>query len=218
MTYQLLVFDWDGTLMDSITRIVACMRQAFGECGLPSPGNETIHQVIGLGLDEAIAALAPELQAATRQRIAQYYRRHYRAPEGIPTPLHEGADSVLSTLRGAGYHLAIATGKGRRGLDRALIHSGLDKYFDASRCADESPSKPHPAMLESLMLELHCPPQATLMIGDSEYDMQMAMHAGADALAVCHGVHDEFRLRGAGALDCLMNLRAIPGWLKQHIR
>ncbi|MEI6412630.1 MAG: HAD-IA family hydrolase [Pseudomonadota bacterium] len=218
MTYQLLVFDWDGTLMDSTARIAACMRQAFEDCGLSSPGNETIRHIIGLGLDEAVASLAPLQKPETRQGIAQAYRDHYLLPKGIPTPLYEGADSVLSTLKEVGYPLAIATGKSRRGLDRALLETGLARYFEATQCAEESFSKPHPAMLETLMRELNSPPHATLMIGDSEYDMQMAIQAGADALAVCHGVHDETRLRRAGALDCLADLRGIPGWLRRHTR
>lgn len=211
--FELLVFDWDGTLMDSQARIVACIRAAFVDADLEPPSREAASDIIGLGLDDAMARLLPGSGPAQRTAIAAAYRRHFLGGNPTPSVLFPGADETLERLVAGGYLLAVATGKSRVGLDRSLDETGLRDRFIATRCADETFSKPHPQMLLELMDELGVSPRETLMIGDTEYDMQMAVNARAAALAVCHGVHARERLIACSALDCLESLPAIPRWL-----
>ncbi len=213
MSYSLIVFDWDGTLMDSQARIVDCLQAAFVEVGQPMPSREVAADIIGLGLDEAMARLWPTADVAQRQLVADHYRRHFLGGNTTPSALFPGALETLEWLRTAGYLLAVATGKSRRGLQLSLAETGLAGYFQATRCADESFSKPHPQMLLEIMDELGVAPTRTLMIGDTEYDLQMAANAGAGALAVCYGVHAPERLRALRPLACLNSLAAIPEWL-----
>ncbi|AUB83418.1 HAD-IA family hydrolase [Candidatus Thiodictyon syntrophicum] len=215
MSFSLIVFDWDGTLMDSQARIVDCLQAAFLEVGQPRPSREAAADIIGLGLDEAMARLWPAADAAQRQRVAHHYRRHFLVDNTTPAALFPGALETLERLGAAGYLLAVATGKSRRGLDLSLAETGLAGHFQATRCADESFSKPHPQMLLEIMDELGVAPACTLMIGDTEYDLQMAANAGAGALAVCYGVHAPERLRALRPLACLNSLAAIPDWLRQ---
>lgn len=211
--YALIVFDWDGTLMDSQARIVDCLQAAFADLGRPVPSRAAAADVIGLGLDEAMARLWPEAGPDERQLVAGHYRRHFLGGHPTASALFPDARETLEWLRGAGYLLAVATGKSRRGLDQSLDESGLRDLFHATRCADETLSKPHPQMLLELMDELGVAPAATLMVGDTEYDLLMAANAGAGALAVCYGVHAPERLRALGPLGCLDGLAAIPAWL-----
>jgi len=215
MSYSLIVFDWDGTLMDSQARIVDCLQAGFVDAGQPPPSRAAAADVIGLGLDEAMARLWPAADVAQRQIVADHYRRHFLGDHPTPTALFPGAVETLDWLRAQGYLLAVATGKSRRGLDLSLAQTGLAGYFQATRCADESFSKPHPQMLLELMDALGAEPARTLMIGDTEYDLQMAANAGTGALAVCYGVHAPERLRALGPLACLDSLAAIPVWLRQ---
>ena len=215
MTFSLIVFDWDGTLMDSQARIVDCLQAAFVEVGQPMPSREAAADIIGLGLDDAMARLWPAADAAQRQLVGDHYRRHFLGGNTTPSALFPGALETLERLHAAGYLLAVATGKSRRGLDLALAETGLAGHFQATRCADESFSKPHPQMLLEIMDELGVAPARTLMIGDTEYDLQMAANAGAAALAVCYGVHAPERLRALRPLACLNSLAAIPDWLRQ---
>jgi len=214
--FELLVFDWDGTLMDSQARIVACIRAGFADCGLEPPTREAAADIIGLGLNDAMARLLPGVSQGQITAVAAAYRRHFLGDEPTPEGLFPGAAETLSRLDAEGYLLAVATGKSRVGLNRSLDQTGLGHRFVATRCADETFSKPHPQMLVELMDELGVAPRHTLMIGDTEYDMQMAANAGAAALAVCHGVHDRERLLACAALDCLEALPAIPPWLATH--
>jgi phosphoglycolate phosphatase len=211
--YELLVFDWDGTLMDSAARIVASMQAAFAELGLPPPAAAAARNVIGLGLTHAVAELAPTQDAAMRARIIERYRAHYLELDDTPTPLFPGAEEVVSGLRAAGYLLAVATGKSRIGLDRALAQSGLGAHFHATRSADETFSKPHPQMLQELLDELGVHASRALMIGDTEYDLLTAQNAGVDAVAVCYGVHTPERLLALEPRACLSAIDALPGWL-----
>jgi phosphoglycolate phosphatase len=215
MKYRLIVFDWDGTLMDSEVRIVASMQAAVGEAGLAPLPSEQVRNIIGLGLLEAVQALLPAQAPDTHGRVVERYRRHYLGSQGTPTPLFPGADSVVQELAQRDYLLAVATGKSRRGLDRSLRDTGMTSYFHATRCADEAFSKPHPEMLLQIMDELGTMPEETLMIGDTEYDMQLAANAGAHALAVGYGAHSRDRLLQHKPLDCLGDVREIPGWLSQ---
>ncbi len=213
MSFELIVFDWDGTLMDSEARIVACIQAAFADLGLPVPTREAARDIIGLGLEEAMTRLRPEADPDTRAALVVHYRRHFLLTDQTPTPLFPGARATLEWILAQGYRVAVATGKSRVGLNKSLAETGLAGLFHATRCADETFSKPHPAMLFELMEELGVRAAQTLMIGDTEYDLQMARNAGAQSLAVCYGVHDEARLLTHGPLACLDSLEAIPRWL-----
>jgi phosphoglycolate phosphatase len=213
MRYELLVFDWDGTLMDSAARIVGSMQAAFRELDLAPPPAEAARNVIGLGLSHAVAELAPGLDEGLQARLIERYRAHYLELNDTPTPLFPGAADVVADLHGQGYLLAVATGKSRRGLDQALIQSGLGARFHATRSADETLSKPHPQMLLELLDELGIHASRALMIGDTEYDLLTARNAGVDALAVCYGAHAPERLLALEPLACLSAIDALPGWL-----
>ncbi|MDA1107041.1 MAG: HAD-IA family hydrolase [Proteobacteria bacterium] len=211
--FKLLVFDWDGTLMDSEAHIVHCMRHAIHDNGLPSKEDNAIRNIIGLGLGEALHTLFPEGDSRLHEALTQRYRHHFLSDSHSPSELFAGAEVTLSGLSDTGYLLAVATGKGRHGLDHVLEQTGLKKLFHASRCVDEAPSKPHPQMLFDLMDALDVTPDDTLMIGDTEYDMHMARNAGVPALGVSYGVHGRERLLQCGALDCLDAIHELPAWL-----
>jgi phosphoglycolate phosphatase len=211
--FELLVFDWDGTLMDSEARIVACLQGAIADLELPRQEVAALRNIIGLGLAEAIERLFPGSDAATQQALVERYRHHFLVADPTPSTLFEGAAEVLRGLADQGYLLAVATGKGRRGLDKVLEETGLGPLFHATRCADETLSKPHPQMLLELMELLGAEPQATLMIGDTEYDMEMARNARTHALAVSYGVHHPERLLRHDPLGCLERIADLPAWL-----
>lgn len=215
MKYQLIVFDWDGTLMNSEARIVACMQQAARDVGVAVPGRDMAKNVIGLGLAEAVQHLFANEAPAHWPELVEAYRRHFLAGDLAPSPLFDGVREVISGLTEAEVFLAVATGKSRRGLDRVLDETGLGDVFSITRCADETFSKPHPQMLLDIMDHLGLRPQETLMVGDTEYDVQMAANAGVDALGVSYGVHEPERLLAHGALDCLEAIGELPGWLSR---
>jgi phosphoglycolate phosphatase len=213
MQYQLVVFDWDGTLMDSEARIVACMQAAARDAGVPEPSHEAARDIIGLGLGEAIAKLFGGQPADALARIGDGYRHHWLGEQLAPAPLFNGAREVLGQLEEAGYLLAVATGKSRRGLDRVLAETELAHRFVTSRCADEAFSKPHPQMLLDILDRVGVEPAQTLVVGDTEYDMGMAVNAGTHAIGVSHGVHSPERLLRSGAITCLNDLWELPAWL-----
>jgi len=213
MTFKLIVFDWDGTLMDSEARIVDCMQIAITDAGLAPPSEDAVRNIIGLGLLEAVRALLPGESDDRHLWIKERYRLRYLGNEGRPTPLFTGADDVVKGLADQGYMLAVATGKGRSGLDQAMESSGLGAHFHTTRCADETFSKPHPGMLLQIMDEMGVLPDETLMVGDTEYDMQLATNAGTHALAVSYGVHERERLMQHPVLGCVDDVREIPDWL-----
>jgi phosphoglycolate phosphatase len=211
--YQLLVFDWDGTLMDSAARIVSCLRGAIADTGAEERDEAALRDIIGLGLEEAIAALYP---AAGQRFVTDFrdaYRVHFLERDATPSALFPGMTELLAGLGAAGFWMAVATGKSRRGLDRVLEETGVGRHFLATRCADETFSKPHPAMLREIMDELGLMPADTLMIGDSEYDMLMASNAGTDRLGVTYGVHGSDRLGQHAPVALLDDLRVLPEWL-----
>lgn len=211
--YRLLVFDWDGTLMDSAERIVSCLRAAIDDLGLAPHPDSALRDIIGLGLREAVEALYPRCGDATFEAFKARYRHYFLAPDARGPELFPAVYETLEALNEAGYLLAIATGKGRQGLDRVLHETGCTRYFRATRCADECHSKPHPAMLLELTAYFRVDPRETLMIGDSEYDVLMARNAGAHALGVSFGVHGRERLLRAGALDCVDSVPGVRRWL-----
>jgi phosphoglycolate phosphatase len=214
--YRLLVFDWDGTLMDSQARIVACFQAAADDVGVAIPDSDRARDVIGLGLQEATERLFPDLDEGRVARVIDRYRYHFLGDHPTPLELFPGVVATLEGLAEEGYLLGIATGKSRRGLDKVLRETGLWGLFHASRCADEAFSKPHPQMLEEVMAMLGAGTRDTLMIGDTEYDMQMARNAGVPGLAVSYGVHSPRRLLAEGALACLDRIDQLPGWLAGH--
>ena len=212
--FQLLVFDWDGTLVDSEGRIVACMEAAFQDLDLTPLPRDQLRDVIGLGLAEAVARLLPRADESLRRRFVERYRHHYLARSGAPTPLFPGARRTLERLAADGYLLAVATGKSRRGLARSLEETGCAHLFAVTRCADECFSKPHPQMLQEIMTDLDTPPERTLMIGDTEYDLLMARNAGVPRIGVSYGVHGRERLLRHAPLVCLDRIEALPPWLE----
>ena len=213
--YQLLVFDWDGTLMDSTAIITASLQAACRDLELPVPTDERAHHIIGLGLHDAMAHVLPELDPAAYSRVAERYGSHFRQREPA-TPLFPGAEVALRTLRNEGYLLAVATGKSRRGLDRSLEKTGLKDVFHATRCGDESASKPHPGMLNDLIDMLGATSDGTLMIGDTTHDLQMAINAGVAGVAAAYGAHPRQQLLALNPLACLDQPEELWQWLRQH--
>jgi phosphoglycolate phosphatase len=215
MRYGLLVFDWDGTLIDSARTIVACIQAACRDLGLPVPEDARASHVIGLGLKDALSYAIPGLPADDYGKVVESYRRHFlaRDPE---IPLFPGTRAMLADLRGRGHVLAIATGKSHAGLTRSLDNTGLRPLFAASRCADQCASKPAPDMLCELMEELGTNAANTLMIGDTVHDLQMAARAGVQAVAVSHGAHPRRELVALAPLACLENIEELTRWLAQN--
>jgi len=213
--YKLIVFDWDGTVADSLHGIVAAMKAAITDTRLPERESGAIMRIIGLGLDEATQYLYPDTGESVRDELIGNYRKHYLAATA-KTVLYPHAEMTFTQLIDAGYLLAVATGKSRRGLDRAIADTNVRKYFHATRCADETISKPHPQMLYELMHTLDADPVQTVMIGDSEYDLQMAANAGVASVAVSYGAQPISHLeqfKPLTGIDCLSEL---PTWLNSQ--
>jgi len=210
---ELVVFDWDGTLMDSEGRIVASMQAAFTEVGLAPPPATAVRGVIGLGLEEALLRLPGINGDVSLTELIAHYRQHYLVANTTPTPLFEGAAALIEALHRRGLLLAVATGKSKRGLDQALDQTGLRPWFHATRCAEETASKPHPGMLYELMDELGVRAANTLMIGDTDYDLLMAQNAGVRALAVGYGTQSVARLLEHKPLACAPSLAVLSDWL-----
>jgi phosphoglycolate phosphatase len=213
LSYKLLVFDWDGTLMDSEARIVACMQAALVESALTLPTVDAVRDIIGLGLREAVRILVPGAEEGLVEQIFDGYRRHFFSDRVPDSTLFPGVEETLERLDRAGYLMAVATGKGRRGLDKVLDETRLGRYFVATRCADETYSKPHPEMLNQLIDYAGVSAAETVMIGDTEYDLQMALNSGTASIAVCYGVHAPERLRRFSPLACLQSIAELPACL-----
>jgi phosphoglycolate phosphatase len=212
--YPLMVFDWDGTVIDSPGAIVECIREASRDMGLRVPEPEQASHVIGLGLRDSLQLAVPDLPAERYQEFVALYRRHFMQREDS-MPLFNGIHDLLNSFSKK-HTLAIATGKSRRGLDRALEITGIGSFFAASRCADETHSKPHPAMLLELMEELSMENTQVLMIGDTSHDLEMARAAGVDAVAVSYGAHPEAALRACGPLGCFADVESLYKWLQAN--
>ena len=211
--FRLLVFDWDGTLMDSEARILSCVREAARDLGLETPTDTAIRNIIGLGLEEAVQMLFPGLQGSSVVGVIDRYRHHYLHANETPSELFPGSLPVLRELESREYLLAVATGKGRQGLQKVLNATRLEHLFHATRCADETFSKPHPQMLLEILGELGVEAGEALMIGDTEYDLQMASNAGVRSVAVGYGAHEPERLAGHGPLTILEDITDLIGWL-----
>jgi phosphoglycolate phosphatase len=212
MTYELVIFDWDGTLMDSTHVIASSLQAACGDIGIPVPTERDARFVIGLGLADTLRHVAPGLDADGRRRLSERYRHHFLAREH-QAPLYAGVREMLSDLHGRGRRLAVATGKARRGLDRALDATGLRPWFEATRCADEGFAKPHPDMLLMLMDMTGVEPRRALMVGDTTHDLELAANAGVDAVAVSYGAHDEQLLDTRPARARCDSVTALHRWL-----
>jgi len=216
MSYSLVVFDWDGTLMDSTHSIVAAIQGACRDLDLPVPSASAASWVIGLSLESALRRAVPELTASQVPRFLERYRIHYltRDPE---LRLFAGIPELLQELAGQGARLAVATGKSRVGLERALAATGLRSLFDATRCADETFSKPHPAMLHELMQELDVAPGQVVMVGDTSHDMMMACNAGVHGLGVTYGAHNLEELQGCAPQAVVDSVPAMRQWLLERV-
>jgi len=214
--YSLLVFDWDGTLIDSKKKIIDCMQSAILSLNLDQKSDKEISNIIGLGLDEAISTLYPDLSLSQIKETTQLYREISLNPNGISSQLFKGTKEVLSALKNKGYDLAIATNKSRRGLDKDLVDTELEGLFPITRCADETRSKPHPQMLEEILVDYNINSEQALMIGDSEYDLQVAKNTNVDALAVSYGVHSLIHLLKEDPVGFIDNIDQLPKWLDDH--
>ena len=198
--YELVIFDWDGTLMDSVGKIVACMQQTATELNMLVPSETAIRDIIGLSMDEALNVLHPMACTQTREEMISVYRQQYLQLNKTPSPVFDGAEELLLALKASGHALAVATGKARAGLDRVLTETGFATHFQASRCADEAKSKPHPQMLNELLKQLNIAPEKAIMVGDSIHDLNMASNAGIDAIGVSYGAHTAKRLTEANPI------------------
>ena len=215
LRFDLIAFDWDGTLFDSTALIVRCIQQSCADLGEPVPSDEQAAFVIGLGLSDALAHAAPGLAPERYPELGARYRHHYFARQHELT-LFPGALDMLNALKARRQRIAVATGKARRGLDAALETVQLKSLFDATRTADETASKPDPRMLQELMRECGTTPQRTLMIGDTTHDLQLAANAGTPCVAVSYGAHDRQALADLDPLFVAPSMRELHEWLVRH--
>lgn len=215
--YQLLIFDWDGTLADSIGRIVQAMIEASVTFGYAPRGELAIKGIIGLGLPEAIRSLYPHISDDELVAFRQCYAQSYMALDVEPSPLFPGVVESLEAFRHQGYKLAVATGKARRGLDRVLGAHGWQDYFDITRAADESASKPHPLMLEQILEHCGVAARQALMVGDSSFDLQMANNAGMDSVAVGYGALDLGALQAYRPRLAIERFSELQTWLGRGV-
>ena len=213
--FDLIVFDWDGTLMDSTATIVKCIQSAAKDLGLAVPSDDAASHVIGLGLSEAMQTVIPKLDPGMYPRMVERYRYHFLTKDH-ELVLFKGVPAMLEELSQLGYFLAVATGKSRVGLNRALNACGLLSAFDATRCADETFSKPHPAMLQELTRELGQDMRRTVMIGDTTHDLLMANNSGAAGIAVEYGAHPVQQLQACRPIFTAKNVPELHQWLLEN--
>lgn len=216
--YKLLIFDWDGTLCDSIGRIVVAMHEASQAAGYAQCADDAVKGIIGLALPEAIRVLYPAIDDEQVLTFRGHYAEAYMALDANPSPLFEGVIESMEAFRAQGYRLAVATGKARRGLDRVLNAHGWAEYFDITRAADETRSKPHPLMLEQIMGHCGVGPEQSLMVGDSAFDLLMARNAGMDSVAVGYGALPLDALREHGPRLEIERFNELRAWLEQPAR
>lgn len=213
--FDLIAFDWDGTLFDSTQIIVRCIQEAVRDVGGTAPSNEAAAYVIGMALIPALAHAAPDIAPEKYPELSNRYRYHYlRLQDEVS--LFEGVLPLLEDLRTRGHLLTVATGKSRRGLNDALHSAALRGLFDGSRTADETAGKPHPLMLQELMAEFDVPPERVLMIGDTTHDLQMALNAGCASAGVAYGAHDGDTFAPLRPLVVAQTVQELHDWLRQH--
>ena len=213
--FDLIAFDWDGTLFDSTALIAGCIQAACRDLGVPVPSDRDASYVIGMGLADALAHAAPGLPPERYPELGQRYRQHYFARQH-DLVLFEGTLAMLEALKARNHWLAVATGKSRRGLDEALNTVQLKGMFNGTRTADETASKPHPQMLLELMREFGTEPERTLMIGDTTHDLQMAQSAGTASVAVSYGAHTPEAFGAFGPLHVAHSMADLHDWLGRH--
>ena len=213
--FDLIVFDWDGTIMESTGLIAECIQLAARDSGLPIPSTDAAKSIIGLGIQESTLRLFPELDQKAQMAFALAYRRHY-VPRDHEAPLYDGIRELLETLGHRARFLAVATGKPRAGLQRAFEHTGLTSTFHFSRCADEGMPKPHPEMLHKLMAFSSVSPERTLMIGDTTHDLELASNAGVAAVAVTYGAHSVDLLSTKTSIATVNTVTELTAWLQQN--
>lgn len=210
---MLLIFDWDGTLCDSKATITRAMQQAARDMGWHPLEDPVIHNIIGLGLPEALMRLYPDVSVAERNNLREAYAANFIAfDQQRPASFFPEVKSTLDLLKSQGHQLAVATGKSRRGLDRIFGVMELGDFFHASRCADETASKPDPQMLHELLHEFAVDAEESVMVGDTEFDMDMAERIGMPRIAVSYGAHHADRLRPFSPVMCLDNFSEILKW------
>ena len=213
--YKLLIFDWDGTVIDSAARIISSMQKAAQDLSQPALTDEAVRNIIGLGLPEAIRVLIPDVDEAVIPQMRERYGHYYLGVDDTPTELFDGVEQTLSNLKDKGYRLAVATGKSRRGLKRVFDDTGLEYLFETSRCADETTSKPHPHMLEEILQETGLNAADAVMIGDTEFDLEMGVRAGMDTIAVSYGAHHIDRLKAYKPVLVMNEFPDLESWLTQ---
>jgi len=215
--YELVVFDWDGTLMDSTGGIVSAIQAASRDMGFDVPDDRRAAWVIGLSLEQALAHVAPKMTASEQAKYLERYRYHYLAKDA-ELRVFDGVIPMLDGLSAQGSMLAVATGKSRVGLDRVLKATGLGHYFAVTRCADETHGKPHPRMLLEIMADLATPAEAAIMVGDTSHDLGMAANAGMHGLGVSYGAHPENELKQCPHMEVVSNVSDMHDWLKPRVR
>ena len=213
--FDLIAFDWDGTLFDSTAIIVRCIQAAVRDVGGTVPTDKEAAYVIGMGLMQALAHAAPDVPPERYTELGNRYRFHYIQHQD-DLSLFEGVLPLLNDLRERGHLLAVATGKSRRGLDEALHTVQLKGVFDGSRTADQTAGKPHPLMLQELMAEFDVAPERLLMIGDTTHDLQMAVNAGCASVGVSYGAHEPDVFHALNPLAVVHSVRELHDWLLQH--
>ena len=213
--FDLIAFDWDGTLFDSTQIIVRCIQAAVKDVGGTVPTDEAAGYVIGLGLTQALAHAAPDVPPGKYPLLGERYRHHYQL-HAHDLSLFDGVLPLLAALKARGYLLAVATGKSRAGLDEALQSVQLKGVFDASRTADKTAGKPDPKMLHELMAELGTKPGRTLMVGDTTHDLQMALNAGCPSLGVSYGAHEPSAFAALGSLYIAHSVKEMHSWLLEN--
>ena len=214
---RLLIFDWDGTLVDSLERIVASMHHAADQCDIGRCTDARIHAIIGLSLEHAFFRLYPQPELASlREPFRQAYSDHYLSQEEEPSPFYPGVRDALDNFRSAGYQLAVATGKSRKGLDRVLAGHGMQGFFDITRCADETRSKPDPLMLQEILQHCCQPASSAIMVGDSPFDLQMANRARIAPVAVSYGAQPLEILQRERPVLSIDHFDELHDWLAAH--
>lgn len=212
---MLIIFDWDGTLIDSAGKIINCMQMAANDVELPQLTADEVKNIIGLGLPEAIRTLYPGIDDASVQLLRETYSNHFVREDQVPCEFFPSVMPTLQALRDDGHALAVATGKSRKGLNRVLANLQLEGFFDSTRCADETQSKPHPLMLQEILQELDVHPDDAVMVGDTEYDLAMASNAGVRSIAVTYGAHSSERLQKHEPCLWLENFATLLEWSRR---
>lgn len=214
--YRVVIFDWDGTLVDSTARIVDSMQMAAKEVAMPALSDYTIQQIIGLGLPEALKKLWPKINEEQLLKMRSLYSANFSSHSNVHVDFFPQAHDFFEELKDLGYVLAVATGKTRKGLDEMLDGMAVRDVFSITRCADETTSKPDPHMLEEILDELRLSPDQALMVGDTSFDLDMAKAIQMDSVGMTHGAHESEVLLASGAKTLCHDLNDLLNWIKKN--